>query len=380
MRVLQIVSTYPPYKGGMGHVAHTYTEGLKAKGVEVEVVCPAYGQKLEEEDPKYIHRMRPLFSFGNAAFLPWIPNLKKFDIVHIHYPFFGAVEPLLLRLFFMKHPPKIVLTYHMDPTATGWREKFFRLHEKIILPLLVKKASRVLVSSFEYADFSALGEIPKAKQIREEFPFGVDIARFFPGENIELRKSLCIPEAEPVILFVGGMDTAHAFKGVPVFLRALSGLKKPFQAVLVGDGDLRSSFESLAASLGISARVHFLGSVKNEELPGVYRAADLHVLPSTEVAEAFGLVTLEAAASGLPSIVSDLPGVRHVIEDGVTGAVVFVGDIESLQEALSGFISNKAKCQEFGQNARKRVESKYTWDKHIDRLLDLYTKIMPSSF
>jgi len=149
---------------------------------------------------------------------------------------------------------------------------------------------------------------------------------------------------------------------------------------LLGDGDLRSSFESLAASLGISARVHFLGSVKNEELPGVYRAADLHVLPSTEVAEAFGLVTLEAAASGLPSIVSDLPGVRHVIEDGVTGAVVFVGDIESLQEALSGFISNKAKCQEFGQNARKRVESKYTWDKHIDRLLDLYTKIMPSSF
>lgn len=379
MKVLQIVSTYPPYKGGMGHVANRYTEGLKEKGVEVEVFCPDYDSKNTEVDPEYVHRKKPLFSFGNAAFLPWIPELKKFDVIHLHYPFFGVMEPLLLRLFFMRRAPKLVVTYHMDPTANGWREKFFRWHEKLFLPLITKKTSRFLVSSFEYADFSALGNFPKVKKIRKEFPFGVDVVRFSPGENIELRKSLGITAAEPVILFVGGMDTAHAFKGVPVLLHALSGLQKPFQAVLVGDGDLRSSFETLAASLGIAGKVHFLGGVSNEDLPGVYKTADLHVLPSTEMAEAFGIVTLEAAASGLPSIVSDLPGVRSVIENNVTGFVVSPGNVGSLRDSLDYLLSDQNKRQEFGKNARKRVELKYVWSQQIEHLLDLYKEIMTLS-
>ena len=120
--------------------------------------------------------------------------------------------------------------------------------------------------------------------------------------------SLGIAPEEPMVLFVGALDPAHHFKGFPVLVDALQGLTgSGWRLVVVGDGSLRASFEILAATHGLAGRVHFAGDVADESLPRYYRLADIHVLPSTARAEAFGLVVLEAAASGAPTIASSLP-------------------------------------------------------------------------
>lgn len=377
MKIAHIVSTYPPYRGGMGHVAEAYVEGLRLRGHEVDVYCPAYAGTNTSQDPVYIHRLRPMFQVGNAALMPRMPELSgRYDVLHLHYPFFGGMEQLLVKLLVnaQKQPP-LVVTYHMDPVAHGFKEAVFRLHERVYLPHLLRVAKKVLVSSFDYAEASALARFSWAKQKWGEHPFGVDGERFFPHHQELWRKEHHISPDACLLVFVGGMDTPHAFKGVPVLIRALAKSPTACEAVLVGDGDLRASFETLAASLGVAHRVHFLGNVSPEALPEVYAHADIHVLPSTESAEAFGLVTLEAAASGLPSVVSDLPGVRSLVLPGETGYVIEPANEQALAEVCTRLLMSPDKRRALGRAARKRVKKEFTWAYQLDRLEAVYEEV-----
>ena len=114
-----------------------------------------------------------------------------------------------------------------------------------------------------------------------------------------------------------------------------------------------------ARELGVGHRVLFLGNVPDGKLPDVYRQASFHVLPSVDRSEAFGLVTLEAAASGIPSIVSDLPGVRTVVASEETGLLVPPGDVPALELALDRLFADPALTEALGAAARRRAEEFY---------------------
>ncbi len=240
------------------------------------------------------------------------------------------------------------------------------------------RADRVLVSSLDYAEHSALGKLGLGSQI-EELPFGIDLTRFHPGSEPSVREGMGIGPEQALALFVGGMDTPHAFKGVPVLLEALAHLPDvPLTVALVGDGDLRPVFEQTAIHLGLSSRVRFLGNVADGELPALYRAADLHVLPSTTRGEAFGMVALEAAASGIPSVVSDLPGVRTVVLDGETGLRVKPGDPDALAAALRRLVQEPGPRRALGAAARARAEHAFAWGPLMDRLEFVYRTLSQS--
>ena len=128
----------------------------------------------------------------------------------------------------------------------------------------------------------------------------------------------------------------------------------------------------MARAKNLEKKVLFTGKVSDKDLPDYYRAADIHILPAIDRSEAFGLVTLEAAASGKASVVSDLPGVRTLVEHQKTGLVIPVNDAQALVVALTWLVQHKDKISEFGQNARKMAVDKYSKQIILQKLQQIY--------
>lgn len=370
MKIAQVVSTYPPYRGGMGTVAHEYTERLRARGHDVHVFTPRY--RPVDNDPKYVHRVPSPIHIGNAGVVPSLfRRLSGFDIVHLHYPFFGGAEPVIVRKA-VRPDQRLVITYHMDPVARGFRGAVFEAHRRVLFPWIISRADKILISSKDYAAHCAVAEIPGMLERVEIHPFGVDLQRFHPGVDLDVRSSFGIPEGVPTLLFVGGLDPAHHFKGLPILLAALGRLGKfPWHCLIVGEGSLRATFEANVPE-SIRARVHFVGNVSDMDLPGYYRASDIHCFPSTERAESFGLVALEAAASGIPTIASDLPGVRSAVLNSETGLLVKPGDADDLARAIESLCLEPDLRLRFGASARKRAEVEFAWEPLTTTLIETY--------
>ncbi len=372
--IAHVVCTYPPYRGGMGTVAYEYVERLRARGYNVHVFT-IQDQEVQD-DPRHVHRIPGIIQIGNAGVLPSLfHRLAGFDLVHLHYPFFGGAEPVIVRKA-MSQDQGLVMTYHMDAVASGVKGAIFSAHRRILFPWLVNRVDRILVSSMDYARHCALSDLDVMDRV-EEHVFGVDMARFHPGEEPALREELGLARDIPVLLFVGGMDEAHAFKGLPVLFEALKGLQVPkWHAVLVGDGSLKETYRAQIELLGISKRVTFAGNVSSENLPRYYRLACAHLLPSTKRAEAFGMVALEAGASGIPSIASDLPGVRTVVRDGDTGLLVPPCDVAALRDAITLLLTQEDVRARLGLSARLRASQVYAWEPLIDRLEQTYESVL----
>jgi glycosyltransferase involved in cell wall biosynthesis len=350
MRVAMVTPVYPPYKGGIGSVAEAQTNALQALGHDVQVFSP--------------NSVKALFSYGNASVTPRLFfALKNFDIIHLHYPCYGMDVFAALASVVWRTP--LVLTYHMKTKTGDWRNIIFSLHRFFIEPMIFAVAKTVFVSTKEYADAAGISH-----RHLVEMPFGVDTTRFSPGSTFNEDP------AQLTAIFVGGLDSAHDFKGVDVLLRAWAELPPSTKLLIVGDGNLRPLYENLAKELKIGSRVEFLGAVSNEELPSVYRRADVHVLPSINRGEAFGLVTLDAAASGLPSIVSDLPGVRTLVEKGQTGYHVEPGNVESLARAFQRFVDHPEDAAIMGAAARVRVMERYDSGSVARSLMTAYNEVI----
>lgn len=395
MKIAQIVSTYPPYYGGMGNVVFQMTSALAARGHEVEVLTPDVYEETEirpEATPPaethtlplteridYARRLKPSLQYGNAARLPDIQHeLDRFDIVHLHYPFFGTAN--LVRKWKLRHPEKpLVITYHMDTRSGGWKGVVFSIYAKWWLPKILAAGDLVIGSSFDYIAVSdAARSFATEKKKWRELPFGVDIERFAPREKpVALLEQYGLKRDTPTILFVGGMDAPHYFKGVSVFLEAIFLLHRgnvPIQSVLVGDGDERENFLLKARGLGIEQLVRFVGRVSDEALPLHYNLADLLVLPSTTAGEAFGMVLLEAMASGVPVIASDLPGVRTVAADG--GMTVPPRDPQALARSIAEFFSATTDRNGWREQARAVACSRYAWEPIAADLEQLYQSVL----
>jgi glycosyltransferase involved in cell wall biosynthesis len=372
VRVAQVVCTYPPYRGGIGNVAAEYAARLSTYGCAVEVFTPDYGDGAPAMPG--VHRLPARWRSGLCAVLPRLAGdlLARFDLIHLHFPFYGAAQFVAWRRWRHAHP-RLVLTYHMDAHAPGWRGAVFAAHRRTLLPWIVRRADAILVASRDYAAHSALGRLPDVAARIEEHPFGVDAVRFAPRDALEGRRRLGLADA-PTVTFVGGLDRPHAFKGVAVLLRAAAQLPPGVQLALVGAGNLRPEYERQAAALGVAAR--FLGALSDADLPCAYAAADVVAFPSTSPAEAYGLVALEAAASARAVVASALPGVRSVVRDGETGLLVPPGDAAALAGGLRRLLDDPARRQALATAARRRVEAERTWDHAVARLHATYRRLL----
>lgn len=369
MKIAHITPVYPPYAGGIGNVAADYATDLALAGEETHVFTPDYdGSTSSEESAVKVHRLKTRIKSGKGAVL-WqlFRRLKSFDLIHLHYPFYGTALIAAWAAKWWNIP--LVVTYHMKTKGTGWRGIFFSLYRQTIEPLVLDSAEKILVSSVEYAEAC---QLPYKNIV--ELPFGVDARRFSPAPADSVRNNYQIHPESLVFIFVGGLDAAHYFKGADILLEALSKLptERKWDLILVGDGERKEILIQSAQESNLTNRVHFAGRVSPEALPDFYRAAQVHVLPSIDRSEAFGLVTLEAAASGLASVVSDLPGVRALVAPEETGYWVEPKNLQALHQTLTQCLQEPEKVGEMGRAARRRIEEHYSREVCLRKLRQIY--------
>ncbi|MFH1111514.1 MAG: glycosyltransferase family 4 protein [Patescibacteria group bacterium] len=372
MKVAQLTCVWPPYGGGIGKVAFEYSKILSSN-YQVTVFTPHYqkNQQVETIANVEIELLPSIIKIGNAVFLPQlISKLKEFDVIHLHYPFFGAQELLAMGRY-----PKMIVSYHMVPKATGLKSWLFNIDCRWTEKKLANKIITWIVSSADYANNIVCPRLPSEAKI-EILPFGAG-AEFTPGnKSTALFHKLNISSDTPILLFVGGLDKAHAFKGVDVLIKAVARLSNSdFKMVIVGEGNRKNYYIQQARKLGVGSKMLFVGQVAVNELPEFYRLANALVLPSVNEAEAFGLVVLEAMACAKPVIASDLPGVRSLVKKDETGWLARPGDDLSLAQAIESILANLNQAKQMGELASKIIEQNYRWPIIGKKLLEIYKNI-----
>ncbi len=365
MIIRHVACIAPPRLGGIGKAALSWVEALARRGHTAELVVPEHPDR---QGVSALVRAWPVrYAWGNAAVLRDVHTLtQNVDVLHVHYPFYGTVEPLLWKQ--LSCP--VVLHFHMDAVANDWRGWIFDAHRRFLQPRLLKNSDRVIVSSLDYAKHSSLASFLLAyPQKVVELPFFVNTERYQPAERT--------PRSRPRLLFVGALDRAHDFKGLSLLLEVLHDVPN-VDLYVVGDGDTRASYEASVLRLGLSERVHFCGRQDEEELIRSYQQADLLVFPSVSRAEAFGLVSLEAQACGTPVLASNLSGVRTLIEEGKTGWLMEPNSTKALREKLLALLAHPEQLLEAGTHARLRVLERYTETRVIDELEKMYQNVCAS--
>lgn len=370
MKIAHLICTYPPYKGGMGNSVEYLSQSLNKAGYSATVYTPLYSN-FSNSDSSVI-RLKPWFTLGNAAVLPQLFfGLRNFDIIHLHYPFYGTHLFVWLASIIWQIP--LVIHYHMDTESSGFKGLVFKINRLSIEPLLLRRATAIIGSSLDYLGNSYISDFVKnhPKNIFG-IPFGVRESLLEPTAGVEKTKS---------ILFVSSLDRAHYFKGLNVLFEAFAQLKKSNAALdwkleIVGDGDMRKEYIEACMKLGILESVDFLGKISDEELKTKYREAGFLVLPSTTRGEAFGIVLIEAMVSGTPVIASNLPGVRSVFQKNVHGLQIEPGSVTDLATALNKMISDDRFRTVAGHKSREFALANYTQKMMAGQVIEIYNNIL----
>jgi glycosyltransferase involved in cell wall biosynthesis len=329
-----------------------------------------------------VHRIEPALSYGNAPLIPRLARVSEFDVVHLHYPFiFGAELTLLGRLRRRQRAQALLVHYKNRLVGGGVRGAMFRAYEHTVAPTLVRAADRVCVLSTDHAESVPYLRRARARDPEKliEMPNGVDVEAFSPGPDRGwrgsgqgLREALGIPPSAAVAAFVATLDRAHRFKRVDIAIEALQRVSdEEVHLVVAGGGELLEQHRAAAVAAGVGGRVHFLDAVPHAELPAVLRAADLFLL-TTEPPESFGIVLIEAMATGLPVIASDYPGVRAVVDEGKTGMLVPRGDPHAAATALERLAADPEARKRMGVAGRARAQERWSWPRLVEHMDDAY--------
>ena len=339
---------------------------------------PGTGQ-MDKKQPGRVHvcYIRPLMAWGKGAFIPGLyRRLKEFDIVHLHYPFFGGSEIVWLAKLLAGNRWPLFIHYHMDVAGLPLLVKLLSWPALLIRSSLFRIADGITCASLDYVKNSRINKYYLAGTSKfRVIPFGVDIKQFRPLDTASLTKQKQLDA--PTILFVGGLDQAHYFKGVEVLLGAMAKLLDlKWTLKIVGDGNLRPHYQKRANRLGLGKRTCFLGRLDETSLSKAYAQADLFVLPSINKNEAYGMVLLEAMASSLPVVASDLPGVRSVFTHGQHGLLCQVGNVDSLSQAIERLLVDKNLRRQMGRAGRKLVSQRNSWAEAAKKLEAFYLEYL----
>ncbi len=418
LKIAHIVATFPPHIGGMGGVVFDEVNALAKAGHDVTVFTLAYPghDYLQQNSQNPLHcpppnrgrsqllsplkgeryrewycvvRLHPLIRSGDAG---WVPQLffrlKGFDIVHLHYPWYGGAEWVLLAA--KLRGQKYVVTYHMQAAPTSLFKKIVKFkYDWFLTKAILRGAAKVLVvdKSLSFRPTPHLrgsgGISPTTTRSLDyarddnqgraiEFPNPVDTNLFQPRAVTATDVGLPEFEHKKIILFVGNLMPV---KRLDLAIEAL--LKLPAEVVLlvVGGGYEEARYKKMVSDKNVSARVKFIGRIEEKQkLAAYYSVATVTVVPSD--AESFSLVTLESLAAGTPVVASDIPGIRARVSDGQDGFLFTPGSVASLAEKLNKILSlSLEERKQMGERGRAKVVEKYGIVQHIIKLQEIYKSV-----
>jgi rhamnosyl/mannosyltransferase len=366
MRILHIYKDYHPVLGGIENNLRQLARTQAAWGHEVTVlVTNPQGARTTvgiEEGVRVIRAAR----LATLASTPLSPALigqigrQRPDITHLHFPYpIGEIGQLLCG-----RGRPTVITYHSDVVRQAG---ILRLYAPVLRRVLAR-ADRILVSSPAYRDSSPYLR-PLAARCTV-VPIGIEYDRFAtPRPDEAARWRARYPG--PLLLFVGRL---RYYKGLNYLLAAM--VEIPATLLIAGDGPEAPALRAQAQALGVAGRVHFLGDVAEADLPGLYQAADVFVLPSSRRSEAYGIALLEAMAAGVAVISTELgTGTSWLNRHGETGLVVPPCDPVTLAAALRELLTDEERRRHLAEAAQTRAAA-FDLKHQVAQVLAVYEEVL----
>lgn len=373
------ITCYPTY-GGSGVVATELGIELAAAGHEVHFISYSQPFRLSgRDDGIYYHEVPvssyPLFEFppydlALASRMAEVAEFNNLDLLHVHYAIPHSVSALLARQMLAargRRLPFVTTLHGTDITLVGLDRSYLPITRYSI------QESDGVTSISNYLKEKTIADFGVTRQI-EVIPNFVNCDVYQPisdeAARAEARKRLAGPDEAILIHLSNFRPVKRVIDVVKVFAQVAREV--PSQLVLVGDGPDRSAAEWLAHDLGIHERVHFLGKLEkvNELLP----LADLMLLPSQ--LESFGLAALEAMACKVPSIATRVGGVPELIDDGKSGLLFPVGEVEQMAAAAINLLADRERLDAMRDEARKTAQSRYCASLMLPRYVEYYEQVL----
>lgn len=367
-RYLVLTELFLPTKGG---TAVWFDEAYRRLGgKQIHVLTAGVPGDVEHDlhNPNSVHRLKLQdHPFLRPASFPkylrfflhglWLGLRNDFEAVHA-----GRVLPEGLcawAIARMIRRPLVI--YAHGEEITTWRHLPRRLKA---MRFAYRHADRVVANSdFTRDQLVSLGVRPDRITIINP---GVDIERFRPDyETADLRARIGLAAGQKLIVSVGRLNRRKGFDTVIAALPRLVEQGIDVHHVIIGIGDDEDYLRQLAEKKGVSERVHLLGHVDSDDLPRWYCAADVFAMPNRKVnddTEGFGMVYVEAAACGTPSIAGNAGGTGSAVLDGETGLRVDGDDLEAVTAALQGILADDAYAKELADAAERRARSELSWE------------------
>ena len=366
-----------PVLGGISEHVHFLSRELVALGHEVTVVTgnarSAASLRTIDRDAerdygyvtRRIGRAVPLPMNGSIArstflAMPWATMRRELlgaDVVHAQ-GLIGPVLPLLAAA--VSEAPVTVGTFHTY--VEGGRHWGYHLAGGYLNRVLGRLDRRIAVS--DACVDGLTGAFPGRYDV---IPNGVDCERFHP-----MAPDTPAPAGPPRILFVGRLEPRNALSDLLRAAATVARSGREFVIQVAGDGPTRGVNERLAKRLGIADRIEWLGLI-HDDLPERYRQATMLAAPCTLAS--FGVILIEALASGTPIVCADNVGFRRVIRDGAPGRFVPMRDPDALAAAIADVLDDGALREEWGTRGRRIASERYDWPGVAQRVEALYREV-----
>lgn len=376
--------------GGMNVYVREVAAQLAAIGVEVDVftrridavtpeVQPMGGARLVTLEAGAVERLEkealpPLVdAFADAVEAFRAREGVAYDLIHSHYWLSVAAGDLLARRWDVPH---VAMFHTLGDVKLRARASEHEAPERLEAERRLVHALDRIVAATEH-ERQLLKQLYRVSPAKVAvIPLGVDLDRFHPGDRVEARATLGLSADERIVLAVGRIEP---LKGFDILVRAMAEMteRDRVRLILVG-GDERASAEqarllAVATSLGIAERVTLVGAVPHDRLALYYRAADAVAVPSFY--ESFGLVAVEAMASGVPVVASRVGGLTSTIADGRTGYLIAWRCPGPFAERLDLLLGNPALRDALGANAARAMQA-YSWQAVAAALHDQYAALI----
>ncbi len=379
-------------EGGLARAVRKLSEQLVHCGAEVHVLTRGGGRLAAEENRHgvTVHRVRePTYPKGDVeAFIDWVDDMNAdmlerggalfdrldFDLVHSHdWLVAGAAEPLARR-----HGCPWIVTVHATEFGRhqGWVDKYPQSHIHGVEASMVRRADAVIACS-AYMRGHIAGAFEVSPRQITVIPNGIDPRDLesTAGDLGALRARFAAPD-ERLVVLVGRLVYE---KGFHLALDALAGAAKRFgdvRFVVAGTGTAEAELKKQARKLGLTEHGSFLGWVGDDMLHSLYRISDVCIVPS--IYEPFGLVALEAMASGCLTIVADTGGLREVVPgDASVGLRFRSRDSDSLAAMLEHVLADDDARRRLVAAAREHV-LKFDWAEVGEMMLARYRGLVPA--
>ncbi|MCS7386495.1 MAG: glycosyltransferase family 4 protein [archaeon GB-1867-005] len=374
MRVLMAIEWHPLTPGGVQRHVRELSTFLVKLGFEVAILTKLNSRvsgELQFDAP--IIYVDPAIPIQNPISPPNLGSLKRVisdfspDIVHAHHAF--TPTPLLTLHVAERFGVPRVLTNHSAAGSTPSSAlTLMSCRGLMFLRYFISKANRIISVSKCAASFieNLLGNGAESLII----PNGVDVHRFHP------------PESEPdeqVVLYVGRL--VHR-KGVHVLIKAFSRVVREVpdaKLLVVGEGYMLPFLKMLVWQFDLNGKVRFLGRVSEDRLPSIYRRSRVVVMPSL-YRESFGIVALEAMASGRPIIASAVGGLPEVVCDGASGFLVPPGNEVLLAERIVQLLCDRDLAWRMGMAGREIAVKRYSWERIASLVASVYGEVLGKAF